>query len=106
MSHGRLVILGFLLLLSGCASPAFKLSDESAVNRLLATRHVANLQRNNPTPLACWVEGAEPDARLLYLGENHSDHTVRVGAYRVTADGRAWVNADPTLFEDKWRVIE
>lgn len=106
MCHGCLAILGLLSMLTGCTSPAFKLSDKSAVVRLLATRHVVELQRRNPTPLTCWVEGTEPDARRLYLGENHPDHTVRVGAYRVTADGRAWVNTDPTLLEERWTVVE
>jgi hypothetical protein len=72
----------------------------------MSTKHVAELQRKNPTRLTCWVEGTEADARLLYLGENHPDHTVRVGAYRVTSDGRVWVNADPTLLEAKWAVVE
>ena len=30
------------------------------MNRLMATRYVADLQRKNPTPLTCWVEDSEP----------------------------------------------
>jgi hypothetical protein len=106
MCHSQLVILSLFPLLTGCAAQQFRLSDESAMHRLMATKRVADLQRRNPTPLMCWVEGSEPGARELYLGEDHSDHTVRIGAYRVTADGRVWVNADLTLLEDHWAVIE
>jgi hypothetical protein len=106
MCHRRLVILGLLSLLTGCASPSFTLTDESAMNRLLATKYVAELQRTNPVPLTTWVEGTEPGARLLYLGEDHSDHAVRLGAFRVTADGRVWMNADTTRLEDRWITIE
>ncbi len=102
----RRVILRLVALLAGCAAPTFKLSDESAIEKLMGTRHVAELQRENPTPLTCWVEDSEPDARQLYLGEDHQDHTVRAGTYRVTADGRVWLNADPALPEDAWTVIE
>ena len=76
------------------------------MQRLMTTQHVAALQRSNPTPLTCWVEDSRPDVRQLYLGENHPDHTVRLGAYRVTADGRVWMNADPTLREDRWVGVE
>ena len=72
----------------------------------MATRHVAALQRGNPTRLICWIERAEPGERDLYLGEDHADHTVRIGAYRVTADGHTWVNIDPTLLADRWARIE
>ena len=89
----------------GQPAPAFKLTDKSAMDRLMATKHVAELQRKNSTRLACRVAGTELDARRLYLGENHSAHTVRIGAYRVTADGRVWVNADRTLLDDRWTVI-
>jgi hypothetical protein len=106
MCHGRLIVLSLFSLLTGCAAHAFQLTDESAMVRLMATKHVAEWQRKHETPLICWVEGTEPDARNLYLGENHPDHTARVGAYRVTADGRVWVNADPTLLKDRWTPID
>ena len=106
MSHGRFVILSLFSLLMGCGASGFRLTDEAAMARLMATKHVAELQRKIPAPLTCWVEGSQPDARQLYLGENHSDHTVRVGVYRVTADGRVWVNADPTLLDERWSIIE
>lgn len=102
----RLGIFSLLLFVTGCAGPTFRLTDESAMDRLMATQHVAELQRNNPTPLTCWVEGADPNARQMYLGENHADHTVRVGTYRVTSDGRVWVNADPTQLEEQWAIVE
>jgi hypothetical protein len=106
MYHGRFAIVGLLTLLGGCAARGFNLSDESAMDRLMSTKHVAKLQRNSPTPLTCRVEDVEPDARLLYLGESHADHTVRVGTYRVTSDGRVWLNADSTLLEDRWVIVE
>ncbi len=106
MRYGYFAICSLLSVVLGCASPAFRLTDESAMNRLMATRYVADLQRKNPTPLTCWVEDSEPGARLLYLGEDHADHAVRVGAFRVTRDGRVWVNADPTRLEDRWTVVQ
>jgi hypothetical protein len=99
----------------GCAAsrpdrtttPGFVLSDDAALDRLMATRHVADLRSRLPIKLTCWVEASAPDERRLYLGEEHGDHTVRLGAYRVTADGRVWVNADPTfLLEDQWAEVE
>ena len=98
------VALAFYL--SGCASHRFVLSDWSAMKQVMSTRHVAELQRRNPTRFTCWIEGSEGDARQVYLGENHPDHTVRVGAYRVTSDGRVWVNSDPTLLEENWVVVD
>jgi hypothetical protein len=106
MRHRRIAVLSLLAIATGCAAPVLALTDESAIERLMETKHVADLQRRNSTRLICWVEGSEPGARELYLGENHPDHTVRVGAYRVTADGRVWMNADPTLLEDRWVPIE
>ncbi len=90
----------------GCAAPAFELTEEAAVDRLMATRHVAGLRRENPGPLICFVEDAGPDAVDLYLGEDHPTHTVRVGSYRVTSDGRVWVNSDATLLEDRWVPVQ
>jgi hypothetical protein len=106
MQHKCLILFCLLSLLAGCAAPAFKLSDESARVRLMETEYVSELQRKNPTQLVCWIEGTEPGARDLYLGENHPDHTVRVGAFRVTADGRVWINSDRTLLEDQWAPIK
>jgi hypothetical protein len=106
MTHFRLLLVVFTCLLFGCAPQRFLLSDESAVSKLLTTKHVADLQRTHEAPLTAWVESVRPDARYLYLGESHPDHTVRVGAYRVTSDGRVWMNADPTLLEDRWVAIE
>jgi hypothetical protein len=104
--RSRLCIALFLLALTGCGARAFELTDRSAMDRLMATKHVAALRGRIAAPLTCRVEGVEPDARRLYLGESHDTHTVRVGAYRVTADGRAWRNADPTLLEERWTAIE
>ena len=105
MAHYAPILL-LPTLLIGCTSPAFVLTDESAMERLMSTKHVADLRRRNPKPLTCWVESSDPSASLLYLGENHDDHTVRIGAYRVTADGRVWVNADKTLLQERWIAIE
>jgi len=66
----------------------------------MGTRYVADLHRENAAPLVCFVEGSEPDARDLYLGEDHPDHTARL------CDGRVWVNGDPTLLKDCWREIK
>jgi hypothetical protein len=106
MRHTRFIILSRLSLLMACAAPAFRLTDDSAIDRLMTTRHVAELQRQNPMPLTCWAEGAHADARELYLGENHPDHTVRIGAYRVTADGRVWMNGAATRPEHRWIAIK
>ena len=96
--------------MAGCAAPTnskpFVLSDDAATDRLLATHHVAALARTIPAPLICFVEGHSAGATELYLGEDHPDHTVRLGAYRVTADGRVWVNADPTLLDDRWMPVD
>jgi hypothetical protein len=105
VGSGRAALLGLVCLLTGCAAPPFALTDESAMDALMVTRHVAELQQRHSMPLTCRIEGTDPDARRLYLGESHSDHTVRVGAYRVTSDGRVWVNTDPTLLEDRWAMI-
>jgi hypothetical protein len=105
MRHGRLVIT-LLILITGCAAPTFKLSDESAIDRLMATRHVLELQQASPIRLIAWVERREADARPVYLGEDHADHAVRMGAYRVTSDGRVWVNADLMLLDERWVLVE
>jgi len=39
-------------------------------------------------------------------GTSTEDHTIRIGAYRITADSRVWVNSDPSLLEDRWVVVE
>lgn len=93
-------------LLQGCGASHFVLTDESAIASLMATNHVASLQHHNPTPLRCSVEYAEADAICLYLGEDHPTHTVRIGSFRVTSDGRVWANSDPTLLENRWSLIQ
>jgi hypothetical protein len=72
------------------------------MQKLIATTHVAGLRANNSTPLICWVEVTEADALELSLGEDHPDHTARIGAYRVTSDGRVWVNEDQTMMKERW----
>jgi hypothetical protein len=106
MNHKTLLVLGLLFLLAGCASRSFVLTDRSAMEKLMSTQYVADLQRGNASALMCFVEGSAPDARELYLGEDHPDHTVRLRACRVTADGRVWVNDDPTMLEERWRAVE
>jgi hypothetical protein len=101
-----LVIVVFLSSFAGCVRQKFVLTDDSAMHALLATEYVEDLQARNPSRLACFVEAATPGARYVYLGEDHDDHTVRLRACRVTADGRVWVNADETLLEDRWVLIE
>jgi hypothetical protein len=101
-----ILLIVMIASLAGCASSPFQLSDESAVKQLLTTKHVAELHRHNPSPFICWVEGVEPNARELYLGEDHPDHTVRIGSYRVTSDGRVWINDDATGLTERWVVIK
>ena len=105
MSRDGLLLLLLLSPLAGCASH-FVLTDDSAMDKLMKTRYVADLQRRNPSLLICFVEGIESDARDLYLGEDHSDHTVRLRACRVTPEGHVWVNSDYTLLENRWVNIE
>jgi hypothetical protein len=76
------------------------------MDKLMQTRYVADLQTRIPAHLVCFVEDSTATERDLYLGENQPDHTVRLRACRVTSDGRVWVNADETLLEDRWIVIE
>jgi hypothetical protein len=95
-----------IAVLAGCGARTLELTDESAMSALMQTKHVAALQRQNPTRFVCWVESADSTSRYLYLGENHPDHTVRVGSYRVTSDGRVWVNSDLTYLEDQWVFVE
>jgi hypothetical protein len=106
MGSRRFAFVALWLAVSGCAAPRFVLTDQSALHRLMATEHVASFSRRIPAPLICWVEGTEPNARFLYLGEDHPTYTVRVGAYRVTSDGRVWVNADDTYLTERWYVVK
>lgn len=76
------------------------------MQKLMNTRYVANLQKQIPAKFICFVEDSTDTERDLYLGEDHDDHTVRLRACRVTADGRVWVNADETLLEDRWVTID
>src|SRR5262249_51647628 len=84
---------------AGCTHPAFVLTDDAAMDRVMSSAHVSRLQERNPTRLMCMVDGREPNAIDVYVGEDHPDHTVRVATFRVTDDGRVWVNDDQTGLE-------
>ncbi len=94
------------MMIAECVSHPFRLTDESAMRKLMATKHVAQIEQRDPSPIICFVESEEPGEIDLSLGEDHPDHTVRIGAYRVTSDGRVWMNSDPTLLEERWVQVE
>src|SRR5579872_590214 len=98
------IVASIAALLTGGSEPTFKLTDDSAMDRLMSSRRVAALQKENPTQLICWIEDTKPGERDLYLGEDHPEHTVRMGTFRVTADGRVWEQdiIDP---EAPWVVV-
>ncbi len=113
------MVLALALCLSGCetpgrsptqvsaSAPSFKLSENAAMQRLMASKYVARLQRAIPSRhLVCRVEGRQPDEVDLYLGDDEGDHTTRVAFCRVTRDGRVWVNKDETGAEDRWGVVD
>jgi hypothetical protein len=108
-----MAVLAFTLLVS-CTSTSqqssppvpFKLSEESAVDRLMATQLVARLEKAIPhRHLICMVEGRTSDEIDLYLGDDEGDHTTRIGAYRVTGDGRVWAATLNTPGEYIWVAI-
>src|SRR5687768_9003016 len=102
MRRCHALVLVTMTCLTSCAAPSFRLSEDSAMDRLMATRHVAQLQREHVSSLTCFVENSGADGVDLYLGENHPTHTVRVGSYRVTTDGGVWMNSDATQLEERW----
>lgn len=106
MTRWICVLVGATVL-AACA-PArqnnFTLTNDAAVKKVLATRHVTELDKKTDVPLASWVEGRDAEAVYVYVGESHPDHYVRVGVFRVTKDGRVWVNRDPMLSEE-WRLV-
>ena len=119
MCHKVAVILVLALCLSGCgasgrppvqtaAAPSHaELSEDAAMQRLMASKYVARLQRTIPNRhLTCRVEGHQSGAVELYLGDDEGDHTTRVDFCRVTDDGRVWVNQDRTGGDDRWVVVE
>ncbi len=90
MYYKQLALMIAVGVMGGCSASTFQLSDDSAMQQLMVTKRVVALQQENPTRLICFVENVKPGERDLYLGEDHPDHTVRVGTFRVTADGRVW----------------
>ena len=111
MNSPRTLFLTFLLASAltalGCAAPRFHLTDDTAMAQLMSTNHVAQLQRNIPTRhLICMVDDNTPEEIRFYLGDDEGTHTTRIGFYRVTSDGRVWLNADPTALEDRWTTIK
>lgn len=89
------------------APDVFTLTEDSAMIRVMSTKRVANLSRAIPNRrITCMVEHTTPDAVYLYLGDDEGDHTTRVGFYRVTRDGRVWMNRDETGLYERWAVIE
>ena len=109
MRRRNLFTLAALIALfcTGCARDAFRLTEDSAIERLMATKRVASLERAIPNRrMVCMVDDTRPDAVYLYLGYDEGDHTTRVGFYRVTSDGRVWVNQDETGLDDRWVVVE
>jgi hypothetical protein len=91
------------LLLSGCQQ--FVLTDASATDKVLATKYWNDLERQYSAPLVCWVVAVKPDARELYIGTNRANQIARIRDFRVTADGRVWVNSDSTLRSEEWVVV-
>ena len=77
------------------------------MNQLMSTRRVASLERAIPNRhLTCMVDYTTPGVVYLSLGDDEGDHTTRVGLFRVTQDGRVWVNRDEAGLKDRWAVVE
>jgi hypothetical protein len=56
----------------------------------MSTHHISDLQRAIPhRHLTCTVDYITPDAIYLSLSDDETDHTTRVGSYRVTSDSTA-----------------
>ncbi len=92
---------------ASATKPSFKLTEDTAMQRLMGSAYVAALVRAIPSRhLMCMVEITRPDSIDLYLGDDEGDHTTRVNFCRVSQDGRVWVNQDETGLDDRWAVVE
>lgn len=100
------VVLAFAVA-DGCAHPSFRLTEDSALDRVMATRQVQSLREEIPSRrLMARVDDVRPEAIYVYVGDDEGDHTTRVGFYRVTPDGRVWRNRDETGLEERWEVVQ
>jgi hypothetical protein len=92
-----------LLTLAGCQP--FVLTDNTATDKVLASKYWADLEKQYPGHLACWVVAVRPDSRELSIGTVKTSHLVRIRDCRVTADGRVWVNSDATMRTERWIAV-
>jgi hypothetical protein len=89
------------------SSEGFRLTEESAIRQLLATQYVAGLKAAIPgRRLVCQSDGVTKDGMDVHLGDRGDDFVFRIGFYRVTTDGRVWMNQDGTGLEERWKIIE
>jgi hypothetical protein len=107
---GMGIVFSFSLAAStGCVSSngswfPFYLNEDTAAQQLMATEYVKSILRKGGA-VTCGTELIQLNYVQLYLNEAHFDRSVPLGRFRVTSDGRVWMDDGPTPDDFHWVLI-